>query len=159
MFKLLLAQASAPDSPINAQNIPGVVGIPTWLLVSCIVGLAMAIVSMFGTVMWLVKRHQTDTAERETKFTKSLKELGEENTKAAELKIAEHRTAFQDQTAFWQKQIGMRDTEITTLGKKLDERHDEAIKLMKETGESLKVVDLVIDQLKQQQFRGQGGGS
>ncbi|KKN17340.1 hypothetical protein LCGC14_0966910 [marine sediment metagenome] len=154
MISLLLAQVSVPDSPISAQSIPGVVGIPTWLLVSCIVGLAMAIVSMFGTVMWLVKKHQTDTAERETKFAESLKGLGEENTKLMGLKISEHRSAFQDQSAFWEKQIGMRDAEITTLGKKLDERHDEAIKLMKETGESLKVVDLVIDQ-----FRGQGGGS
>ncbi len=154
MISLLLAQASVPDSPINAQNIPGVVGIPTWLLVSCIVGLAMAIVSMFGTVMWLVKRHQSDTAERETKFAESLKGLGEDNSKLMELKISEHRAAFQDQSAFWEKQIGMRDTEISALGKKLDERHDEAIKLMKETGESLKIVDLVIDQL-----RSQGGGS
>ncbi len=148
VISLLLAQASGSDSPINAQNIPGIVGIPTWLLVSCIVGLAMAIVSMFGTVMWLVKKHQTDTAERETKFAKSLKEQGEEHTKVTELKIAEHRTAFQDQTAFWQKQIGMRDAEIISLGKKLDERHDEAIKLMREAGESLKILDLVISHLK-----------
>lgn len=110
----------------------------------------MAIVSMFGTVMWLVKKHQADTAERETKFAESLKGLGEENTKLMELKISEHRTAFQDQSAFWEKQIGMRDSEISTLGKKLDERHDEAIKLMKETGESLKIVDLVISQLRGQ---------
>ena len=141
MISLLLAQASVPGSPINAQNIPGVVGIPTWLLVSCVVTLAMALA-------WAVKKHQADTAERETKFAKSLKEQGEEHTKATELKIAEHRTAFQDQTAFWQKQIGMRDAEIISLGKKLDERHDEAIKLMREAGESLKILDLVISHLK-----------
>ena len=154
MISLLIAQATEPTSPINPQNIPGVVGIPTWLLISCIVGLAMGIASMFGTIMWLVKKHQIDTAERETKFAKALKELGEDHAKTIELKISEHRASFQDQTTFWQKQIGSRDAEITTLGKKLDERHDEAIKLMKETGESLKIVDLVIGQLK-----GQGGGS
>lgn len=118
---------------------------------------------MFGTVMWMVKRHQADTAERETKFAESLKDLGENHDKAVkdlgeshaktiDLKISEHRTAFQDQGKFWEKQIAQRDAEINALGKKLDERHDEAIRLMKETGESLKVVDLVIDQL-----RGQGG--
>jgi uncharacterized membrane protein YhdT len=148
MISLLIAQASEPAAPINPDNIQGVVGIPTWLLVSCIVTLALAIASMFGTVMWLVKRHQADTANREEKFTKSLKELGEEHVKAVDLKISEHRTAFQDQATFWQKQIGLRDAEITTLGKKLDERHDETISLMKETALSLKVVDLIIRQLK-----------
>lgn len=155
MISLLIAQASEPAAPISPDNIQGVVGIPTWLLISCIVALALAIASMFGTVMWLVKRHQADTVERETKFTNSLKELGEDHVKAVELKISEHRTAFQDQATFWQRQMGLRDAEISTLGKKLDERHDEAIKLMKETGESLKVVNLVMDQLK----KGQGGGS
>ena len=165
---LLLAQADAA-SPINAKDIPGVVGIPTWLLISCIVALAVAIVSMFGTIMWLVKGHKGDTAERETKFanattklgadqTEAIKKIGEEHVKAMESKISEHRIAFQDQADFWQKQIGLRDSEITTLGKKLDERHDEALKIMRESGESLKIVELVVEQLKQQQSRGQGGG-
>ena len=168
MISLLIAQASESASPINPETVPGVVGIPTWLLISCIVALAVAIVSMFGTIMWMVKRHQSDTAERETKFSDgmtklgekhadALRKVGEDHAKSMEVKVSEHRDAFQDQTKFWQKQIEQRDSEITTLGKKLDERHDETIKLMGETGESLKIVDLVVDQLKQQQSRGQGG--
>lgn len=154
MISLLIAQASEHTSPINPQNIPGVVGIPTWLLVSCIVGLAMAIVGLFK--IWLGREKKKDqefteatkamVKEHNEKYTVATKDLKD----ALEAKIKEHRDAFQDQAKFWQQQLDKANEENLGLGRKLDERHDEIIKLVKEAGESLKVVDLVISHLKGQ---------
>jgi hypothetical protein len=129
MIALLIAQAGASESPINAENVPGVVGIPT--------------------------------AERETKFTESLKDLdeshdkaikdlGESHAKAIEAKVTEHRDAFQDQAKFWQKQLENREKELGNLGEKLDARHDESIGHMQEVGKALRVVDLMMEQIKSQ---------
>lgn len=158
-ISILIAQTA--ENPINAQSVPGTVGLPTWLIVLAIVTLCGALAS---TVMLFLKREKDKDSSWQALFDKQGKDFSEKLEKSAasldsalEAKIKEHRDAFQDQAKFWQQQLEKANEENIGLGKKLDERHDEAIKLMKETGESLKIVDLVIDQLKQQQARGQGG--
>lgn len=157
---ILLAQAGA-GSPINAQSVPGTVGLPTWLIVLAIVTLCGALGS---TVLLFLRREKDKDTSWQEAFDKQGKDFAEKIEKSTasldsvlETKVKEHRDAFTDQAKFWQQQLEKANEENVNLGKKLDERHDEAIKLMKETGESLKIVDLVIEQLKQQQSRGQGG--
>lgn len=156
----LIAQAGS-ESLINAQSVPGTVGIPTWLLVTAIVTLCGALASML--LLFLRREKQKDEfwqgkCENQGKdFADKLVKISDSIDRAMEAKIKEHRDAFQDQTKFWQLQLDKANEENLGLGRKLDERHDESIKLLKETGESLKIVDLVIDQLRNQQHRGPGG--
>ena len=148
---MLIAQASS-ESLINAQSVPGTVGIPTWLLVTAIVTLCGSLASM---LLLFLRREKQKDEFWQSKCSEQIESLTDKFGKAAEsldrtmeAKIKEHRDAFQDQTKFWQLQLDKANEENLGLGKKLDERHDEFVKLLKETGEALRVVDLVINHLK-----------
>lgn len=152
---LLLAQADTSAIPINSETVPGVVGIPTWLLISCIVALALAIVSLFK--IWLSRekakdKEFTEATERMVKDTNEKVAAATNDLKdALELKIKEHREAFQDQAKFWQQQLENREKELSNLGEKLDARHAETVVLMGEVGKALNVVDLFMEQARRQQ--------
>ncbi len=137
MLKWIALLAQADASPLNPQTVPGAVQIPTWLIITAIVGLVGGIVGLFGVLMKLSGAHQRSHDKKDEVHKKTLEALEGEHTAQID-KIKEG----------YQRLVDNKDTEISKLGVKLDERHTESIELMKETGNSLKVVDLVLQELR-----------
>lgn len=150
-FLIVLAQAGGSASPINPHTVPGAVQIPTWLVITAIIGLVAGIVSLFGILMKVAKDHQRSHEKKDEEHTKRLKEKEEEHTKQLEIIVEKLKEQHKLDVEFWQKMADNKDQELSNLGAKLDERHDESIVLMKETGQSLKIVDLVIQELRKTQ--------
>ena len=148
---IFLAQAGGSASPINPHTVPGAVQIPTWLVITAIVGLVGGIISLFGILLKGAKDHQRSHEKKDEEHGKTLKEKEEEHTKQLEITIEKLREQHKLDTSFWQKMADNKDQELANLGAKLDERHNESIILMKETGQSLKIVDLVIQELRKTQ--------
>lgn len=147
----LLAQAGGDPSPINPQSVPGAVQIPTWLIITAIVGLVSGIVALFGILMKVAKDHQRSHEKKDEDHAKTLRQQEEEQTKQLINAIDKLREQHRLDNQFWQKMADNKDQELAKLGVKLDERHSESIDLMKETGQSLRVVDLVIQELRKTQ--------
>lgn len=147
----LLAQAGGDASPINPQSVPGAVQIPTWLIITAIVGLVSGIVALFGILMKVAKDHQRSHEKKDEDHAKTLRQQEEEQTKQLINAIDKLREQHRLDNQFWQKMADNKDQELAKLGVKLDERHSESIDLMKETGQSLRVVDLVIQELRKTQ--------
>jgi flagellar biosynthesis/type III secretory pathway M-ring protein FliF/YscJ len=148
---ILLAQVGDPASPINPQTVPGAVQIPTWLVITAIIGLVAGIVSLFGILMKVAKDHQRSHEKKDEEHGKTLKEKEEEHTKQLEIIVEKLKEQHKLDAGFWQKIADNKDQELANLGAKLDDRHNESIILMKETGQSLKIVDLVIQELRKTQ--------
>ncbi len=146
----LLAQAT----PVNPESVPGAVQLPLWLIVTAIVGLAGGIVGLFGILMKLAKDQRIAIEKKDEEHGKTLRNAEENHTKQIEEVTKRLKEEHQRDAAFWQKLVETKDKELANVGAKLDERHDESIELMKETGQSLKVVDLVIQELRKTQRGG-----